>query len=261
MLFVRNPVDGCKVYFEDDGGDGSPVVILNGLGDPIAASRRWGVSQALAVSHRLIYVDHRGHGGSDKPHQVTSYAMPLRVADVVAVLDEMGIEHAHFIGASWGARLLFGLGDRAPERVLSLTMGGQSPYAMNPDSRGVRMVTQAFARGRRKRDFVEALGGFGDIDEETRRWTLDNDFKALAAAWNAAMAEGDVAPGLAGWRIPCLIYAGTRDRDFYEPARRAASEIPGATFVALEGLSHLEAHENVDDVLPHIKALIDGAGR
>ena len=54
--------------------------------------------------------------------------------------DELRIERSHFIGASWGARLLFDVGEHAPERVLSLTMGGQSPYAMNPNSTGVRMV-------------------------------------------------------------------------------------------------------------------------
>jgi pimeloyl-ACP methyl ester carboxylesterase len=258
MPFAPNPVDGCRIYFEDDGGDGTPLVVLNGLGDPIGASRSWGVVEALAGTHRLILIDHRGHGGSDKPHGVAAYATPIRVADVIAVLDELGVDRAHFIGASWGARLLFGVGEHAPARVLSLTMGGQAPYAMNPESTGVRMVTNAFAEGRSMSDFVETLGGFGEVDEQTRRWTLENDFKALAAAWNSAMAEGDIAPGISRWTFPCLIYAGTEDSDFFEDARRAALQIPGATFVPLEGLSHLEAHVNVDDILPHIRELVDG---
>lgn len=259
MPFASNPVDGVQIYFEDDGGSGAPVVILNGLGDPIAASRRWGVSTALAPRHRCIFVDHRGHGGSDKPHDAAAYTTPLRVADVVAVLDELGIERAHLIGISWGARLLFGVGEHAPGRVLSLTMGGQAPYAMNPESRGVRMVTEAFAAGRSMADFVEALGGLGEVDEEVRTHTLSNDFEALAAAWRSAMDEGGVVSNLTKWDVRCLIYAGTEDTDFFEDARRAASEIPGAHFLSLEGLSHLQAHENVDAVLPHIKALIDNA--
>jgi hypothetical protein len=72
------------------------------------------------------------------------------------------------------------------------------------------------------------------------------------------MAEGDIASDLRKWDTPCLIYAGTNDSDFYDGAKLAASMIPGARFVGLEGLNHLEAHANVDDVLPHIRALIEG---
>jgi pimeloyl-ACP methyl ester carboxylesterase len=260
MPFTENPIDGCKVYFEDDGGEGTPIVILNGLGDPVGASRRWGVAQSLAEKNRLIFIDHRGHGRSGKPHDVLAYATPTRVADVISVLDELDVRQAHFIGLSWGARLLFGVGEHAPTRVVSLTMGGQTPYAINPSSSGVAIVTRAFVEGRSMQDFVDALGGFGGMDEETRKWTLDNDFKALAAAWSAAMAEGDLAPSMASWNFPCLIYAGSEDVDFYEDARRAASTIPQCKFVSLTGLTHLAAHENVDGILPHIQQMVASSG-
>jgi pimeloyl-ACP methyl ester carboxylesterase len=130
MPFSRNPLDGCEVYFEDDGGEGTPVVILNGLGDPVQASCRWGVAQALAETSRLIFIDHRGHGRSGKPHEVAAYATPTRVAELTSVLDELGIRQAHFIGLSWGARLVFGIGEHAPGRIASLIMGGQTPYAI-----------------------------------------------------------------------------------------------------------------------------------
>ncbi len=42
------------------------------------------------------------------------YAMPLRVADAVAVLDDLGVEPAHFLGISWGGRLDFGIGEHGP---------------------------------------------------------------------------------------------------------------------------------------------------
>jgi pimeloyl-ACP methyl ester carboxylesterase len=56
--------------------------------------------QGLPDGFRLIYADHRSLGRSDKPHEAEAYAMPLRVADAVTVLDELGIERAHFIGNS-----------------------------------------------------------------------------------------------------------------------------------------------------------------
>jgi pimeloyl-ACP methyl ester carboxylesterase len=256
MPLARNSIDGLYVYYEDDDGPGTPVVLLNGLGDPIASSRAWGAASVLGSTHRCVFIDHRGHGLSGKPHEAEAYSTPKRVQDIVAVLDFLGIQRAHFIGLSWGARLLFGVGEHAHERVLSLTMGGQMPYAMDRESPGIKMVSEAFATGRSMSDFIEALGGFGEMDDETRARTLDNDFLALAAAWQAAMAESHVAPSLSSWDIPCLIYAGTADVDFFDGAKRAAEEIPHAHFIALEGKTHIEAHENVNEILPHIRRLL-----
>jgi len=136
MPFARNALDASRVYFEDEGDDGAAVVLHGGLLDSVDLVRASHIAQALQGlpdEFRLIYVDHRGLGQSDKPHDAKAYAMPLRVADAVAVLDELGIESAHFIGNSWGARHGFGIGEHAPERVLSLVLGGQQPYAIDPD--------------------------------------------------------------------------------------------------------------------------------
>ena len=53
------------------------------------------------MSSASVFADHRGHGRSDKPHDVSSYALTTRVADAVAVLDELGIGRAHYLGFSW----------------------------------------------------------------------------------------------------------------------------------------------------------------
>src|SRR5215210_2616163 len=146
MPFATNARDGRRVYFEDDGGVGTPVVILGGFLDPIDLVRGAPIAralQALSDEFRLIYVDHRGHGRSAKPHEAKAYAMPLRVADVVAVLDELGIERAHFIGISWGGRLCFGIGEYTRERALSLVVIGQQPYAIRPDGPLARVVEEA----------------------------------------------------------------------------------------------------------------------
>ena len=107
MPYATNALDGNRVYFEDDGGDGTPVVLHGRIIDSVDLVRESNIAQALQElptdEFRLIYVAHRGVGRSDKPQEVEAYAMPLRVADAVAVLDELGIERAHFIGNSWGA--------------------------------------------------------------------------------------------------------------------------------------------------------------
>jgi pimeloyl-ACP methyl ester carboxylesterase len=112
MPFATKGRDSRRVYFEDDGGDGAPVVFHGGQLDAVADLRESALAHALPNSEfRLVYVDHRGLGTSDKPHDPEAYRMPLRVADAVAVLDQLGIHRAHFIGQSWGGRLGFGIGE------------------------------------------------------------------------------------------------------------------------------------------------------
>jgi hypothetical protein len=92
--YAKNALDASGIYFEDDGGTGTPVVLHGGFLDSVATVRDLDLAQALRDEFRLIYVDHRGVGRSNKPHEPDAYAMPLRVADAVAVLDELGIESA-----------------------------------------------------------------------------------------------------------------------------------------------------------------------
>ena len=259
MPYATNALDGLRVYFEDDGGHGPPVVFHGGFLDPVDLVRRSPISRALrAVSgeFRPIYVDHRGHGRSDKPHDPGAYAMPVRVADAVAVLDELGIERAHFIGMSWGGRLGFGIGEHAPERVLSLVIVGQQPYAIDPNGPLSRVVGEAMDASRTEgiealvRAFESIAGRYPD---DMRAVYLASDAAAIRAAWSAAMAEGAISEDLTGWRIPCLIYVAADDVDFYEQARRAAAEIPNAEFLSLDGLDHLDMDTaSVDPVLPAV---------
>jgi pimeloyl-ACP methyl ester carboxylesterase len=85
---MRRTPGRTRVYFEDEDGDGAPVVLHGGLLDSVADLRESDIAKAPpADEFRLIYVDHRGLGRSEKPHDTGAYAMPLRVGDAVAVLD------------------------------------------------------------------------------------------------------------------------------------------------------------------------------
>ena len=254
MPYATNSQDGSQIYFEDDGGDGAPVVLHGGLLDSVADLRESDIAGALPPNEfRSISADHRGLGRSDKPQVPDAYVMPLRVGDPLAVLDRLGIARAHFIGKSWGGRLCFGIGEHAPERVRSLVIGGNQPYAW-PDSRLTRVVTEALAAGREEESMEPLVRGFEDLcgvrfpDPQRTRW-LDNDPAALQAAWSAALAEGSISDDLGRWRLPCLIFIGAADADFLEGARRAAEEIPDADLLVLEETDHYEAHMSQDEIV------------
>ena len=269
MPYARNALDGRRVYFEDDGGHGEAIVLHGGIIDSVDLVRESNIAQALRELStdevRLIYVDHRGVGRSDKPHEVEAYAMPLRVADAVAVLDELGIERAHFIGNSWGGRLGFGIGEHAPERVLSLVIGGQQPYAIDPDGPLAHAVIETLAESRREgsmEPFVEMLESFAGtrFPHALRERWLDNDPVAIEAAWSAAIAEGAISEDLGAWQVRCLIHVAAGDVDFHDQAQQAADEIPRAEFISVEEPDHVGAHlAQVDPVLPAVLRTLRGS--
>jgi pimeloyl-ACP methyl ester carboxylesterase len=108
-------------------GDGPALLLLHGLamwGD------RWrdnGYIDALQGQFRLIVPDHLGHGESDKPHDPAAYGPANLAADALAVMDAEGAGRAHVWGFSMGVTVAEALAAAAPERVLSLILGGHGP--------------------------------------------------------------------------------------------------------------------------------------
>jgi pimeloyl-ACP methyl ester carboxylesterase len=264
MPYATNPGDGVRTYFEDAEGKGPPVLFYTGFADPLEVAKASRLAQALAGEFRLIFADHRGQGGSDKPREASAYALVTRVADAVSVLDALSFERAHFLGSSWGARLGFALGEHAPERLLSLALCGNQPYSWNLDSPTARAVAAAIAASRRDgmKGFVESFESAlrYRLPEPERTWSLQkNDPVALEAAWRSVQVEGPISQDLTRWRVPCIICAGETD-EMHDDAERAANEIPGATFVSLAGRSHISAFYEADDLLlPHILRLFRAA--
>lgn len=254
MPYATNGQDGSRVHFEDDGGDGAPVILHDGFGDSVEDLRDWALVDALASEgFRVILADHRGQGRSDKPHDPSAYAMPLRVADAIAILDLLAVERAHFVGRSWGGRLCFGIGEHAPGRVRSLVIGGNQPYAW-PESPVSRAVGQALVAARQQLSCEPLARTFEDLwnielPSPQRERLLANDPLALHAAFSAAMAEGPISTDLGRWQIPCLTFIGAADADFLEGARRAADEIPDAKLLVLQEADHYAAHISQDEVV------------
>src|ERR671924_1118984 len=79
MPYATNSGDGLHTYFEDAGGAGPPVIFYTGFADPLEVAKSSRLARALSGEFRLIFADHRGQGGSDKPRDAAAYALPTRV--------------------------------------------------------------------------------------------------------------------------------------------------------------------------------------
>ena len=108
-----------KLHHRLDGPDGAPVIVLSSsLG---TTHELWDVQAAeLATSFRVVRYDHRGHGRSDVVPG--PYAVAELAADVIGLLDELGLDGITFGGLSLGGAVGMWLASRAPERVERLVL-------------------------------------------------------------------------------------------------------------------------------------------
>jgi len=243
MPFALN--QGVRIHYET-AGDGPALVLHHGTMGSGPDWRDLGYVDALKDRYRLILIDARGHGRSDKPHDPKAYDLSLRAADVVAVLDDLGVPSAAFLGYSMGGWIGFGLAKHFPERFNAFIIGGAHPYAENTQAIRDRMPADpaAFAAGLEKT--------YGALLTPARRARLlANDLVALRAL---TQDRDDIADVLPTMTMPSLIFVGELDPRLAQ-ARQAASRMPNATFLGLPGCDHVGTTRLTDVILPRIKVV------
>jgi pimeloyl-ACP methyl ester carboxylesterase len=254
MPYANN--QGVRIHYEVE-GDGPPLVLMHFGLISLEMWRIFGFVELLKNDYRLIMLDDRGHGGSDKPHDPEAYRMVLKVADVIAVLDDLHISKAHYLGYSLGGGIGYAIAKYAPERFYSLILGGATlPRERDPEPRDIFKVKEGMGA---HLAFMEALAG--------PRWTPEvraihefNDLDAFIA--RDTIGEGlrfmGFEDGLPNVTLPCLLYWGEGDE---QPGfREAAMQMPNVTVVVLPGLDHLEAGCRADLVVPHVRKFLAEVG-
>ncbi|MCZ6874836.1 MAG: alpha/beta fold hydrolase [bacterium] len=236
-----------RIYYEVE-GHGSPLVLHHASADSGQIWQDLGYCDALKPQYQLIRLDARGHGASDKPHQTAAYDLYLRVADVIAVLDTIGIQQTHYFGYSMGGWIGFGLAKYAPKRIRSLIIGGAHPYAERFDARRAVM-----RKGREV--FLKALEkSFGPtlLTPTLRARLAANDFEALLAMTQDRSCLADM---LATLSMPCLLLVGGADPRFKQ-VQACAQHIPKATFISFPGYDHMSTLGQRDAVLQQVTAFL-----
>ena len=241
-------------------GKGPPLVLHHGFSSNLEVWLAAGYARALKTDYRLVLIDARGHGESDKPHDLDAYRLEQFAGDVVAVLDELDIAKAHYWGYSMGTVVGYEIIRRAPSRFCSFTLGGHTPYGPRTETEKqfvqlfVENVTVALEQG------MEAYLGFlerasGPIPPIARKRLLENDPRALMAMTRVSHEWPGIGDILAGITIPCLIYAGEAD-PLYAGAKEGSTHIPTARFLSLPGLDHFGAFFASDLIIPHVKKFL-----
>ena len=275
-----------KAWTNDPDGtiDGPTVLLCNGLGTSAWA---WPALLRPGCGVRVISWNHRGTGGSDRPHDPSRTGIEEFVEDGVSVMDHFGVDRAVLMGWSMGVNTMFELATRHPERVRGLfavagvpgdtfsTMLGplrlprvvargitvNLSRAVKLAGRAITPVTTRLPVGPRTIQLISHSGFMLPVHDPELVAIAVKEFLSTPVEWYFHLAMSTSEHGrvsLSKLQLPVVFVAGRWDllsgaRDMAS----AAARIPGAEYVELRG-SHFLQMEQPDRV--H-QLLVDFLGR
>jgi pimeloyl-ACP methyl ester carboxylesterase len=255
---------GVRIAWESE-GTGDPVLFLHGLG---GSMHDWAAQlPAFAPKHRVIRLDVRGHGSSDKPggrYEVEQFA-----SDAIAVLRAAGVERAHIAGISMGGMIALQLAVDAPGLVRSLVLVNTGPEvkAENAAERFALWQRRFLTRFLSMEKFATILAGrlFPDPGQESmraefhRRWAA-NDPAAYRESY-LALLRWSVADRIHMIREPALVIHAEKDYTTYERKERWAKKLPNARMVTIAGGRHAVSMDSADEFNRVVLEFLEQVGK
>jgi pimeloyl-ACP methyl ester carboxylesterase len=237
-------VNSITIAYQDL-GSGSPLVLINGFASTMDM---WNppVLASLADHFRIIMFDHRGTGYSSASDNL--FSITLFASDTLALMDALGISHAHILGLSMGASVAQELALSRPDRVDRLilvagTCGGSEAVQMAPEvwetlsdksGTGLDLANRMFSVLFTK-DWLAAHDPW-KYCPEVHEATSEANAARQAEAFFSWPGSWERLPGI---RSPVLVITGTGDAVIPpENARILASRIPGAWLAEVPGAGH-----------------------
>ncbi|MFE9912465.1 alpha/beta fold hydrolase [Streptomyces clavifer] len=234
--------DGVRLSCRDWGGSGPPVVLLHGLA---GHAGEWDLlARALRPDHRTVAVDQRGHGASSRhPRDVSRNAY---VADVVAVLERLGLHQPVLIGQSLGGHTALLTAAAHPDLVRALVLVEAGPGGPNSNVQAeIGGWLDAWPTPFPSREAAAAFLGGGAVgegwaaglEERVDGWwpRFDRDVMVASLAENARHSFWDE------WaRVTCPVLAVLGQSGIIPPPEAEAmlQRHPGTTAASIPGAGH-----------------------
>jgi pimeloyl-ACP methyl ester carboxylesterase len=246
-LFFRKgaffEVNGVRLHYVE-AGQGTPVILVHGLAcDHVPNWRLPRIFQRLSRRYRVIALDLRGHGKSDKPHDPAQYGLEL-VEDIVRLMDHLGIGKAHVVGYSLGGFITLKLALRHPDRLLSAAPCGAG-WSANPaeELKLLFSLSEDVDQGRGLTVLLNWLQALKKPLPAPVLWfmhrltSLFNDMKAISCLLRNTPALVATEAEVRGNVVPCLAIVGGDDR-MRLFAEQMASAMPNLELLILPGCDH-----------------------
>lgn len=226
--------DGHQLAYLDE-GSGKPILLIHGFASNKTVNwvyPGW-VETLTKAGHRVLAIDNRGHGDSEKLYEPSAYQLSFMAEDARCLLDHLGIERADVMGYSMGARIAALLALNHPDRVRSLVLGGMGMNLI----RGMTN-SEAIAEALEAPSLAEVSDPTGRAFRQFAEQTK-SDRKALAACIRSIrrpFTEQEVGQ----ITVPTLIAIGTRDL-VAGSASELAAHMPTAEVLDIPGRDHMVA--------------------
>jgi len=230
--------DGVTLFYLDEEEGESrrlPVLLIHGFASNIEMNwlaTSW-VRDLKAAGYRVVAIDNRGHGRSEKIYLPEAYSREIMAGDARRLLDHLNIPRAHVIGYSMGARIAATLALAHPSCLGGLVLGGLG-HNMVRAMAGTGPIAQALLAPSINDVVNPTARTFRAFAEQTK-----SDLKALAVCVRQIR---DPVPREEISRIsaPTLVAVGTGDV-IAGPAHILADLIPGAEAFEIRGRDHMKA--------------------
>lgn len=246
--FAVSSADGCALAGSVVARSGGPPVVM---AHPIGfAGRFWNpVADLLGAHFTLVIPDARGHGRSGRGEGATT--IDQMAADVLTIMDALGLEQAGFVGCSMGSQVGMRLAAMSPGRLAWVVLANAPARIALPRERFDQGVAEAQA-GRYAALARSMLSRWIAPDAQATRaeWFAallqemsETDPHGFAGAF-AALRDSDRNADLAQIRAPALVIAGALDEGFSPSAAVAMAErIPAGEAAVVAGACHLSPVE------------------
>lgn len=229
--------DGVNLAFIDlaptnDAPRGESIILIHGFASSHMVNwvnTQW-TKTLTHAGYRVVALDNRGHGQSDKPHEPEAYSSHIMAEDVRRLMDHLEIARADVMGYSMGARISAHLALAHPQRLRSLLLGGLGIHLVEGVGLplGIADAMEAPSLDVLSDPMQRMFRAFADANK--------SDLKALAACIRGSRQT--LTPDEVGRiAMPTLVSVGTKD-DVAGSGQELAALIPNAEAFAIEGRDH-----------------------
>lgn len=241
---------GVRIQYTDQ-GSGEPVILVHGFG--VNQDINWrqpGIIDRLVKHYRVVALDLRGHGLSDKPHDPAAYGQEM-AWDVVRLMDHLHLPKAHVVGYSMGGFITLKLTTLAPERLISAMPCGMGWREATPEETAPLLQLAADLEAGKGFDVLFAqisppgkTPGAGEMAAINLAMAAYNDKLSLAAAMRSFAGLAVTQEALRNCRVPVETVVGSED-----PLRKGTDVMdaimPGHKTIVIPGTDHISTLRDV----------------
>lgn len=233
--------DGVEIAYSDTAGPGAgpqagePILLIHGFASNTKvnwANTSW-IETLQSAGYRVISMDNRGHGESEKLYDLDRYGGPIMAEDARRLLDHLGLKSANVMGYSMGARITAFLTINHPERVKSAVFGGLG-YNMVRGMAGTGPIANALEAPSLEDVTNPTARTFRAFAEQT-----GSDLKALATCIRSSR-DPITAEAVGTIKCPVLVAVGETDVVGGSPTE-LAKLIPNGQALVITGKDHMKA--------------------